>query len=154
MNKKKVSLFERYLTDEIGIEFKACLYFFCILFFYSVYRVVNGSWEASILHMLEMILLTYGMGYVQLFFMSNFDEGEKLGAKEICYTILCSGIYTGFSFLGKWFDRNLIATICFLLYMILAYVCAFLVYKVKRSIDGKILNEDLKAFQERRTKSE
>lgn len=25
--KKKVSLWERYLTKEIGIEFKACLYF-------------------------------------------------------------------------------------------------------------------------------
>ena len=27
-DKKKVSLWERYLTKEIGIEFKACLYFF------------------------------------------------------------------------------------------------------------------------------
>ena len=31
-NVKKWTLLERYLHQEIGIEFKACLYFFCILF--------------------------------------------------------------------------------------------------------------------------
>lgn len=30
---RKLSLWERYLTKEIGIEFKACLYFYAILFF-------------------------------------------------------------------------------------------------------------------------
>ena len=30
---KKPTLWERYLTKEIGIEFKACLYFFALLFF-------------------------------------------------------------------------------------------------------------------------
>lgn len=81
--RKKISVWEHYLTKEIGIEFKACLYFFCILFFYSVYRVVGGSLEASIIHMSEMILLTYAMGYVQVYLLSNFDEGEHLGIKEI-----------------------------------------------------------------------
>ncbi len=32
-DKRKTTLWERYLTTEIGIEFKACLYFFAILFF-------------------------------------------------------------------------------------------------------------------------
>ena len=77
MSKKKISCFEKYLTEEIGVEFKACLYFFCILFFYAMYRVLNGNFEASIVHMAEMILLTYGMCYVQLYFMNNFDEGER-----------------------------------------------------------------------------
>lgn len=31
--KAELSLLERYLAVEIGIEFKACLYFFYILFF-------------------------------------------------------------------------------------------------------------------------
>ncbi len=151
MNKKKTTMFERYLAEEIGIEFKACLYFFCILFFYSVYRIIEGSWEASIIHMLEMILLTYAMGYAQLYFFSNFDEGEKLGVKELFHIIICTGIYTGISFLGKWFNRNITATIIFVLYMIFAYICAFLVYKTKRVIDEKLLNDDLRAFKERRT---
>lgn len=154
MNKKKVSRFERYLAEEISIEFKACLYFFCILFFYAMYRVINGNLEASIVHMGEMILLTYGMCYLQLYLMNNFDEGEHFGIKEIFYTILCVGIYTAISYLGNWFDKNLPVTLGYGVYMIFAYVCAFLVYKVKRTVDGKLLNEELKAFQERRVGNE
>ena len=57
-NKKKVSLWERYLTKEIGIEFKACLYFFGVLFYYCTYRLCIGVTVAEILHMAEMIFLT------------------------------------------------------------------------------------------------
>jgi hypothetical protein len=144
-----ISLWERYLTMEIGIEFKACLYFFCILFFYSMYKIIGGSFEASIIHMAEMIFLTYAMGYVQVFLLSNFDEGEQIKGKEILYIILCSAVYTGASVLCGWFDRGVLVSICFTLYMMFAYICAFLVYKIKRNIDAKLLNEDLKAFQER-----
>lgn len=149
MNKQKLSFPERLLTQEIGIEFKACLYFFCILFFYCVYRLTLGREDASILHMTEMIFLTYGMGYMQLYLFSNFDEGERLGGKELFYIFLCSLIYTGVSFLGKWFDKSIAMSIGFMLYMMFAYVCAFLVYKIKRDIDAKLLNDDLKSFQER-----
>jgi hypothetical protein len=34
--------------------------------------------------------------------------------------------------------------------MVFAFVCAFWVYKIKRTIDGKFLNDDLKKFQERK----
>lgn len=139
---------ERYLSKEIGIEFKACLYFFCILFFYCVCRMVGGDWNASILHMGEMILLTYGMGYFQLFCLNNFDEGEKLGVREVFYILLCVGIYTLVAWVCKWFDSSLLL-LFFALYLCLTYVCAFLVYKVKRNLDSKALNEELKEFQER-----
>ena len=59
--KKKVSLWERYLTKEIGIEFKACLYFFGVLFYYCTYRLCIGVTVAEILHMAEMIFLTYAV---------------------------------------------------------------------------------------------
>ena len=139
---------ERSLCKEIGIEFKACLYFFCILFFYCVCRMVGGDWNASILHMGEMILLTYGMGYFQLFCLNNFDEGEKLGVREVFYILLCVGIYTLVAWVCKWFDSFLLL-LFFTLYLCLAYVCAFLVYKIKRNLDSKALNEELKEFQER-----
>lgn len=77
-----MSLLERYLAVEIGIEFKACLYFFCILFFYSMYRLLCGSMEASILHMGEMIFLTYGMGYIQKYILDNFDEADRWGLRR------------------------------------------------------------------------
>ncbi len=145
----RMTLLERYLVVEIGIEFKACLYFFCILFFYSVYRMIGGRMEAGILHMGEMILLTYGMGYVQFYLLSGFDEGDRLGAREIGDLLLCVGVYTAVSYLGRWFDRSIPVTVLFALYMTLAYLCGFLVYKIKRILDAKQLNEELRAFQER-----
>lgn len=147
--KTKLSLLERYLVVEIGIEFKACIYFFSILFFYSMYRLLCGSMEASILHMGEMIFLTYGMGYLQKYGLADFDEADRLGLKEIAYLLLCAGIYTIVSWLGGWFDRRMSVTILYALFMVLAYVCGFLVYKVKRTLDAKQLNEDLRAFQGR-----
>ncbi|MBQ7774404.1 MAG: DUF3021 family protein [Lachnospiraceae bacterium] len=143
---------ERFLFKEIGVEFKACLYFFCILFFYSMYRMIQGVWDASIVHMIEMILTAYFMGYFQVLVLSNFDEGERLGIREICYTILCSGLYTVVAALGKWFDGRFLMIVTFFLYMLLVYICAFLVYKIKRDLDTKQLNEELRAFQERSEK--
>ncbi|WP_455717380.1 DUF3021 family protein, partial [Anaerosporobacter sp.] len=130
------------------------LYFFCILFFYSMYRIIGGSFEASIIHMAEMIFLTYVMGYLQVFLLSNFDEGEQLKGKEILYIILCSTIYIGVSVLCGWFNRGVIVSVCFGLYMMIAYIGVLLIYKLKRNIDAKLLNEDLKAFQERGSKYE
>lgn len=145
---KKWTLLERYLHQEIGIEFKACLYFFCILFFYSIFRITGGNWEASIIHMAEMILTTYAMGYLQVLALSNFDEGEKLGLREVGYILLCTGMYTLVAALGKWFDGSVWMLAAFFCYMVLVYVCAFLVYKIKRDLDTRVLNEELKAFQE------
>ncbi len=150
MEKKKLTPFERYLQEEIGIEFKACLYFFCILFFYSMWRIAGGNWQAGIIHMGEMILATYVMGYIQVRLLSNFDEGEQLGIREILYMVLCAGIYTGLAVLCKWFDGIIGPAVAFFFYMLLVYVCAFLVYKIKRDLDTRVLNEELKLFQTRK----
>ena len=75
MSKKsdKPTLWERYLTKEIGIEFKACLYIYALLFFYCVYRLSCGRSDASIWHMAEMIFSTYVMGYLQVYVLWHFD---------------------------------------------------------------------------------
>lgn len=146
---KKVSLWERYLTKEIGIEFKACLYFFAILFFYCVYRLCIGNIMAEILHMAEMIFLTYIVGYIQVFLLWNFDEADYLGKKEIFGIAVCSAIYTSVSYFGNWFDKNIYVTIGFLFYIVFMYICVFLVYKCRRKIDDKILNSDLELFKAR-----
>ena len=119
-----------------------------ILFFYCVCRIMEGNWNAGILHMTEMILLTYGMGYFQLFCLNNFDEGERLGLREVFYILLCAGIYTLVAWICKWFDNSLLL-LFFFLYLCLGYVCAYWLYKVKRDLDSKALNGELKEFQER-----
>ncbi|MCR5684230.1 MAG: DUF3021 family protein [Lachnospiraceae bacterium] len=144
---KKITLWERYLTKEIGIEFKACLYFFAILFFYCVYRMIDGVFDASIPHMGEMILICYVMGYIQVYLFGNFDEADSLGVREICGMIVCTLLYGLASFACAWFDRRLLVSALLMLYVIITYFCVFLIYKTKRRIDDKKLNEELKIFQ-------
>ena len=146
---RKVSLWELYLTKEIGIEFKACLYFFAFLFYYCMYRGLGGVYDTSILHMTELILACYIIGYIQVYLLWNFDEADKLGGKEIFAMILCTAVYCVLSYLFNWFDKNLLATALFAAYILLVYFCVYLVYKYKRQIDDKKLNEDLKLFQTR-----
>ena len=128
----KPSLWERYLTKEIGIEFKACLYFFALLFFYCVYRLCTGFKVAEIWHMAEMIFLTYIVGYIQVFLLWNFDESDELGKKEILGISICTMIYTAVSYFGNWFDKNIYVTAGFAGYVIFLYVCVYFVYTCRR----------------------
>lgn len=150
----RMEKFKKILAQEIGVEFKACLYFFVILFFYTMYKVSDGSTEASIIYMAEMILSTYFMGYMQVLFMRNFDEAEKFGIYEAVASFFCTLIYGGISFYFGWFDRKPGVTALFCGYILFAYVCAFLVYKVKRDVDTKQLNEELEQFKKNKGKIE
>ena len=153
-NDKKLTIWEAYLTKEIGIEFKACLYFFAILFFYCCYRMINHSFEASILHMAEMIFTCYIIGYIQVYLFANFDEADRLGKKECVGIAVCTLIYCLVSYFGNWFEKSIVVTLIMAAYLLLTYFCVFLIYKSKRRIDDKNLNEDLKLFQTEHKKSE
>lgn len=154
MNKKIWNLIERYLTKKIGVEIKCCLMFLLILCFYCIYRWIGGISEASIIHMLEMVLLAYVIGWIQTLIHSDFDEIDHLRIKECLFIILCSFVYVIIAYLGNWFDKSIGIGIIYGFYMICAYLCTFMVYKIKRVIDAKHLNEDLKKFQERRLTDE
>ena len=150
----KMEKLKKYLAQEIGIEFKACLYFFVILFFYATYRVTEGSLEAGIIHLAEMIFSTYVMGYIQVLFMRNFDEAERFGVYEAVASLICTLIYASLSYLFGWFDRKIGVTALFGGYILCAYICAFIVYKVKREVDTMKLNEELEDFKKKRSSSE
>ncbi|WP_022762571.1 DUF3021 family protein [Butyrivibrio sp. AD3002] len=153
-DEKKITLWELYLTKEIGIEFKACLYFFAILFYYCCYRMLNGIFDASIQHMTVLIFTCYIIGYIQVYVLWNFDEADSMGVKEVAGMIICTALYSVVSWFGNWFDRNIIVTLIFAVYILFTYFCVFLIYRSKRRIDDKKLNEDLKLFQTRHKKSE
>ena len=146
---KKVSLWERYLTREIGIEFKSCLYFFAILFYYCMYRLVHHTYTADILHMTEMILLCYVIGYAQVYLFHNFDEAWRFGTAEILGFIVCTAVYTVASYLFGWLGHSIGWTIGFLVYILLLYICVIFIYDTKRKIDDKELNKNLELFQAR-----
>ncbi len=143
----KLTLWERYLTNEIGIEFKACLYFFAILFYYCVFRIIGGHFDAGILHMTEMIFTCYFIGYAQVLIFWNFDEANQLGTKECTGMVICTFLYCLVSYLGGWFERKIGVTLIFAAYILITYLCVYLIYKTKRKIDDKKLNEELRLFQ-------
>ena len=145
MNKMK-----KFISLEIGIEIKACLYFAIILFFYFAYQMIQGSLYASILRMIEIVLTAYAMSYLQVYLLHNFDEAERIDVHVVIRTLFCSALYTAASFFFRWYDRNPAATACYFLYMLLCYLCVFLIYKIKRDIDTAQLNQELEAFKKRR----
>lgn len=144
---KRRERFRKYLDMEVQVEYKACLYFFCILFFYCCYLLVQKVYAASILYMAEMIVSAYIMGYVQICLLGNFDEAECFGVKEILSAIGCTAVYALLSYAFGWFDKRVGVTLGFAAFLLLGYGCLFLVNKIKRGADTKRLNEMLSAYQ-------
>ena len=149
-NKRKVSVFERFFSIEIGIEIKSCLYFCCILAYYFIFRIIMGSWDASIAHMTEMIISTYVIGYIQIYLLSDFDEMDEFNWKVLVFSLVCSVTYMVLAILFNWFDGNMIANAGFLVFMMMCYLSYFIVSRAKRRIDTRLLNEDLREFQMRK----
>ena len=145
--RKFIQGFKHYFSTEIAIEYKASLYFYAIVFFYCVFLASKGKFQASVLHMAEMILTTYLMGYLQVYLLRNFDEAESMGKREAAYTLFCSVLYTGASWLFGWFDKNLAATLIFLGFIAFAYWCVYLINKIKRKIDTENLNNMLTEYK-------
>lgn len=151
-NKKIVSnrrkqKFIDYLSHEIAIEYKACLYFFAIMFFYCIYLICNQKYQADILILAEIIASTYLIGYLQVYVLKNFDESDRFGRQEIIFTTICSLIYAAVSFLGGWFGRELWVTAVFFFFLMFAYWCVYFINKIKREHDTKHLNEMLTNFK-------
>lgn len=142
-------LFEEYLTRKIGAEIKCCLTFLLILCYYCAYKLVIGFEAAGILHMFEMVWTAYILEWIQVLLHSDFDEVDRLSLKEWFVVLGGSLIYALISLLCGWFAGNIPVTIGFFVYMIVAYLCTYLIYKIKRTIDAKMLNNDLRAFQEK-----
>lgn len=151
MNKKIRYFLECYLKRKIGVEIKCCLMFFLILCFYCIYRWAANFTQAGIIHLLEMILLAYIIGWIQNLLHYDFDEVDVLKIREWSLVIISSFIYAIVGHFAGWFDGNISVGIGFWLYMICAYLCSYLVYKIKRTIDAKHLNEALHQFKKKLT---
>lgn len=141
---------EKFIASEIGIEFKAALYFYSMMFFYFGYKIINGSFHADILILAEMVAATYIMGYVQVFLLGNFDEAESITYREILKIFFCSLIYTALSYVLSWFDRNILITALFFCAVVVFYGCTCWLYSVRRKVTTKELNNELAAFKQKK----
>ncbi len=143
-----------YLGNEIWIEYKACLYSFCITVFYCLYLVCRGMDSASILVMFESVVLAYLMGYVQVYLLRDFDEAERIGRWEGGSMAGCSAVYTLASYVLNWFERSLPVTGLFFCFMMFSYFCVYLVNRIRRAFDTRNLNKMLADFKAGERKEE
>lgn len=141
--------FMHYLGAEVWIEYKACLYSYCMMVFYCIFLLCRSVYQARILIMAEMVIVAYFMGYVQVYLLKNFDESDKLGKHEIVSTLLCCFSYTLISYVLDWFGRSLLATGLFFLFMLFSFVCVCLVNRIRRAYDTQNLNKMLSEFKKR-----
>lgn len=140
--------FQKYLRLEVVVDYKSCVYFFCILLFYCAYLIIQHIFAANILYLFEMIAAAYVIAYLQVCLFSNFDEAERIGKKEVFFMFLCTLLYTGCSYVLNWFDRNLTATVFFALFIFASFWCMYLANKIKRAVDTEYLNEMLASFKQ------
>lgn len=152
MSNKFCTFIEKYLTRKIGVEIKCCLMFFMVLCFYASYRLICGVESASIFYMLEMVLLAYALCWVQMLIGSDFDDVDKLSIKECAVIAGAAAIYSLSSYIFCWFEKNFVVSLIFAAYMIIAYLGVFLIHKIKRVIDARLLNTDLEKFKQREKK--
>lgn len=140
------------MSLEIGIEIKACLYFAVILFYYMLYCFLQGSLYVSSVVIMEIVLTAYAMNYIQVYLLHNFDEADHPGKKEVFLSAVCAALYTAVSCFFNWYDSNRAASIIFFFYMLLCYVCIFLIFKIKRDFDTAQMNRDLEDFKKQKNK--
>ena len=149
MTKKLMALLERWLTIKIGVEVRCCLTFFLMAFFYCVYRLLRGTSAADIWHLTEMIAVAYLFGWVQALLHADFDEMDRLGLKEWAVLISGAAVYVLTAWLGGWFAGSALMIGIFFVYMVGCGLCTLLIYYIKRTIDSRLLADDLKQFQQR-----
>lgn len=145
---KLKEILARWMSNEIGIEFKAGIYFYCMTFFYSIVQLFKGIYTLDILILAEVVLTNYLICNLQVYLLKNFDESDKFGKNEAFGIVICTAIYTVLSYILNWFGRGIAVTAIFAGFVILCYICIFLVYKIKRDIDTKYLNNMLEKYKQ------
>lgn len=150
MTKKLMALIERWLTIKIGVEVRCCLTFFLMAFFYCVYRLLTGTTVADIWHLTGMIAVAYLFGWVQALLHADFDEMDRLGPKEWAVLVCGAAAYTLTAWLGGWFAGSGLIIGLFFVYMIGCGLATLLIFHIKRTIDSRLLGDDLRQFQQRK----
>ena len=149
MKKKIIQIFKIYLRHEIDIDFKACTYFFCMTFFYSMAQLWRGVYSVRLLTLAEILAANYVICYVQTYLFHDFDESDSFGRNEIIGITVCTGLYLAASWLFHWFDKSMAVTALYGAFVVLCYICVILCYIVKRRLDTKKLNHLLEAYKKK-----
>ena len=119
MKAKIIASLKKALVNEIKIDFRACVYFFCVVFFYCAAKACQGVFRVDIITLVQIVLTNYVICYLQTYLFSDFDESDRFGASEISGILTCAFCYTASSLLFGWFGGSEPVTALFALYMVI-----------------------------------
>lgn len=148
MKDKLIRALKKALVNEIAIDFRACVYFFCVVFFYSVAKLCEGQRSVEILALVEIILTNYVICYVQTYLFHDFDESERFDGNAVAGILLCTALYTMAGLLFDWFGGSEPVTALFAAFIAFTYVCVILCHIVRRKLDTRQLNRLLLEYKQ------
>ena len=146
------SKWKDFLSKEIAIDYKTCIYALCVLIFDAGFQLWHHQYYISILFLLEIITCTYIITYVQVYLFNNFDEAKHLALKEWLGLVVSIILYDLIAYLLGWFGRGNISWILgfFSIYLFICYFSVYIANKIKRKIDTNRLNQLLEDYKKKK----
>ena len=141
------SRWKGFLSREIAIDYKTCIYTLCLLIFDAGFQ-----YHISILFLIEMITCAYIVTYVQVYLFNDFDEAKRFSLKEWVELLACIILYDLLAYLLGWFGRGNVAwvLIFFSVYLLICYFSIYIANKIKRKIDTNRLNQLLEDYKKKK----
>lgn len=146
------SKWKDFLSKEIAIDYKTCIYALCVLIFDTGFQLWHHQYYISILFLLEMITCAYIVTYVQVYLFNDFDEAKRFYLKEWVELLVCIILYDLLAYLLGWFGRGNVAwvLIFFSVYLLICYFSIYIANKIKRKIDTNRLNQLLEDYKKKK----
>lgn len=146
------SKWKDFLSKEIAIDYKTCIYALCVLIFDAGFQLWHHQYYISILFLLEMITCAYIVTYVQVYLFNDFDEAKRFSLKEWVELLACIILYDLLAYLLGWFGRGNVAwvLIFFSVYLLICYFSIYIANKIKRKIDTNRLNQLLEDYKKKK----
>lgn len=146
------SRWKGFLSREIAIDYKTCIYTLCLLIFDAGFQLWHHQYHISILFLIEMITCTYIITYVQVYLFNDFDEAKHLALKEWLGLVVSIILYDLIAYLLGWFGRGNISWILglFSIYLFICYFSVYIANKIKRKIDTNRLNQLLGDYKKKK----
>lgn len=146
------SKWKDFLSKEIAIDYKTCIYTLCLLIFDAGFQLWHHQYHISILFLIEMITCAYIVTYVQVYLFNDFDEVKRFSLKEWVELLACIILYDLLAYLLGWFGRGNVAwvLIFFSVYLLICYFSIYIANKIKRKIDTNRLNQLLEDYKKKK----
>ncbi len=135
---------EEILSQEIAIKYKSGIYSLCHLLYCALYLLSQQRDQIGLLQLAEIVLLAWFINHLQVYFLDNFDEADRIRGKWWFSAILCSILYMIAAGLLNWFGGDKLATIGFGFFQLFCYIGVYIGIECKVRNNAQRNNESEK----------